>query len=463
MNAVSMIRRSALALVVGCFLLFAQGAFAQGASSSPVLRLRLSDAIDMALKVSETVQQRENDVTASYYKRKEAVSEQLPHIEADAGYNYYPNVRSVSMAMAPGSPAVSVALQKDFDFTTTVSLQQTLYAFGKIHHAINAATHGERASEWGWEAARRDISYTTAMAYMTVLLAQRVVSIAKGSYDNAVRTRSILDEKYEFGRIPRGDGIKSQADIAARKPVLKEAESDLDVAVRDLKRLTGVPEEQEISLADALVSKFPKYDVEGSLEQMFEVEPRLKLIEETITLNAETSKAEKAQYYPTVGMYASYSLFAESDDPYLANDRFQNLGNVGLSLSIPIWNGNKTWSRYKQALMQEANSKLELEKVNRDLVLELRNAISEYDSLLDTYPANVEAVRLAKESFDAQSDSFKTGSLTLTELNDAELQLTNNRLREALVLFNINQSIARIERLISGEGEKSWETRYLAK
>ncbi len=462
MNAVSTIRRSVLALSVGFSLLFAQGAFAQGVSKSPALRLGVSEAIDMAIKASETVQQRENDVTSSYYKRKEAVSQWLPQVNADAGYNYYPSVQTTSVAIVPGSPAVSVALKKDFDLSTTVSLQQMFYDFGKVHHAINAASHGQRANEWGREAARRDMAYMTAMAYMKVLLAQKVVSIAKGSYDNAVRTRSILDEKYEFGRIPRGDGIKSQADIAARLPVLKEAESDLDLAMRNLKRLTDIPEEQGVSLTDSLVSKFPRYDADKSLNQMFDVEPHLKLIEETITLNTETAKAEKAQYYPTLGMYASYSLFAQSDDPYLGHDEFQNIGNVGLNLSIPIWNGNRTWSRYKQALMQKENSKLELEKVNRDLILELRNAISEYDSLLDTYPASVEAVRLAKESFDAQGDSFRAGSLTLTELNDAELQLTNNRLREALVLFNINQSIARIERLISGEGEKSWETRYLA-
>ncbi|HPW46110.1 MAG TPA: TolC family protein, partial [bacterium] len=114
---------------------------------------------------------------------------------------------------------------------------------------------------------------------------------------------------------------------------------------------------------------------------------------------------------------------------------------------------------YQQALIDKANAELSLRRANKDLELELRNAISEYDSMLATYKANREAVRLSRESFQAQQDSFRSGGKTLTDLNDAEMQLTRNRLNEAVTLYKINNSIASIERLISGEGEKSWKNR----
>ena len=105
-------------------------------------------------------------------------------------------------------------------------------------------------------------------------------------------------------------------------------------------------------------------------------------------------------------------------------------------------------------MIDKSNAKLELTKARRDLTLELRNAISDYKSMIDTYRANQEAVRLSRASFEAQQDSFRAGDKTLTDLNDSELQLTRNRLNEALTLYSINDAIARIERLISGAGKR---------
>jgi hypothetical protein len=44
---------------------------------------------------------------------------------------------------------------------------------------------------------------------------------------------------------------------------------------------------------------------------------------------------------------------------------------------------------------------------------------------------------------------FASGQVTLTDLNDAELLLTNQRLNKEMTLFNINVTLARIEKLIA--------------
>ncbi len=424
------------------------------------LRLSLAEAIDMAIDSSENVRQRQNDVTTSEYRHTQALSSALPHINADAGYNYYPKVQSMEVAAVPGAAPISMELGKKFDFATAVTLEQTVFTFGKIKNAIRAAVHGKSMSRFGLEASTREMAYTTAKAYITVLLAQKVVAIAKGSYQNAAKNKQILDERFSYGRIPKSDGIKSMADIAARVPALKEAESDLDLARRYLKRLIGIPNEQMIVLIDPLTQHFPQYDVDTALDDMLDIEPRLKLLSSTIDFHAALAKKERSQYFPTIGAYANYTLFGQSNHAYIGKSAFQNLGTIGLNVSIPLWNGNRTWAIYKQALLSKANSELQLQKAQRDLTLELRNAISEYDHMRETYRANREAVRLSQESLEAQQDVFRTGGKSLLDLNDAELQLTRNKLNAALTLYTINDTIARIERLISGTGEKSWRNRH---
>jgi len=75
----------------------------------------------------------------------------------------------------------------------------------------------------------------------------------------------------------------------------------------------------------------------------------------------------------------------------------------------------------------------------------------EYQQYKDNLKANIEAVRLAEEAFKQTQDMFASGQVTITDLNDAELLLTNQRLNKEMTLFSINITLARIEKLIAGQ------------
>ena len=49
--------------------------------------------------------------------------------------------------------------------------------------------------------------------------------------------------------------------------------------------------------------------------------------------------------------------------------------------------------------------------------------------------------------------------MTITDINDEELRFTYSKLGLVLTQYSINETIAKIEKLISGEGEKSWKKR----
>ncbi len=47
----------------------------------------------------------------------------------------------------PGPGPISVELKDDFDMMTSVTLEQPIYTFGKIHNAIRAATIAMRSAD----------------------------------------------------------------------------------------------------------------------------------------------------------------------------------------------------------------------------------------------------------------------------------------------------------------------------
>jgi outer membrane protein TolC len=94
---------------------------------------------------------------------------------------------------------------------------------------------------------------------------------------------------------------------------------------------------------------------------------------------------------------------------------------------------------------------LKKRQLSRNLLLELKKASLEYKQYKDNLKANIEAVNLAEESFKQTQQMFAAGQVALTDVNDAELLLTNQRLNKEMTLFSINITLARIEKLITGE------------
>ena len=118
-----------------------------------------------------------------------------------------------------------------------------------------------------------------------------------------------------------------------------------------------------------------------------------------------------------------------------------------MKINLPIWSGGKRKEDLKQARIDKKNKELSLEKTSRDLSLKLDIAVGEYNEFIKTLTANEEAVRLAEETFKLSQDLFRSGQISITDLNDAELLLSRGKLSKENTLFNINATLAQIEKL----------------
>lgn len=432
----------------------------QDKNKKDTLQISLSQAMDMAVKESEDVKVRINEMEKTDYIYKQAFSSLYPHFSGEINYHWYPAVQKIKVDLGiEGVPAEKVPLQEDFDLGIGVRMEQILYTFGKVGSAIKAADNGRTASRHAKESKEREASYDAILAYLTVLLSRESLDIAKSSFENASKNKSLLEERFRYGRIPKNESIKARADVAARVPTLKESEINYETAKRNLKMLLNLDDMTEVELTDRLIQDFPDYELKTALDEMLKEEPTLKQLQRNIELNRNIAALQKAEYYPSITGFAEYNYFGQSEKAYIGSSNLQHLGTLGIKINIPIWNGGETNSIYKQALLDKSNAELALKKTLKNFTTELKNAVSEYDALKDTYKANVEAQRLSEESFKASQDKFSGGDMNLTDLNDAELRLTLARLRSVLNLYDINKAIARIEKLMSGEGERSWISR----
>jgi outer membrane protein TolC len=121
---------------------------------------------------------------------------------------------------------------------------------------------------------------------------------------------------------------------------------------------------------------------------------------------------------------------------------------------VPIFEGGRRLEAVQQAKLDKSIAELNLKKLTKDLLLELDSSVVVYNEYVSTLQSYEEAVRLASESFKLSQSMFQSGHISITDLNSAELLLTQEMLNREVALFNINETLAKISKLTVAGPEK---------
>jgi len=401
--------------------------------------LSLEKAISLALETSEALQISESNAQKSREIYKEARSALLPGINADATW-----ARNTTYPLS--------SKKEDYELDSGVTATQLIWSFGQVSGAVKAAEKAADSLRYNKDLTRRQVIYNTKLSYYAAILARDTFHITQQSYDNVLAHKKLLEKRAFGGRTSKRDRLKMDADIASRLPPVNNARAQMDTAMQTLKTLTDIRPGQEISLSDDFSLSYKDVDYSCLESRLYEQEPYLKVLNKNLEAAEFTVKSKKAVYYPVLSAFASWRYAGSSNDQrYIGDKNSDHYAAGGLQVSLPLWNGGEKTAQLHQALADRRKALLARKKGEEDLLLELRNAVSEYDQYRKTLEANDQAVSLAKESLLMTQDMFEAGQVDLTELNDAELLLTGQRLNREITLYNIHFTLARIEKLTSEE------------
>jgi len=409
--------------------------FAQEAVDA--MNISLADAINMALKASEDLKLQDNEVLRKKSEQKEETSYLFPKIigEAEWSNNFeYPDI-------------AATAATKDYHINSGVTVSQAIFTFGRISNAVSAAKKAVEAGRFNREGTKQEVIYNTKKAYYNACLSKRALDIAEESYNNAFKNKQILEARSSKGRASKYDNIKISSDIASRKPTVNNARADFFSAMETLKVVIGVESNKTIKLVENFIEEYPEFDRQVLALALYNNQPVIKALAKTIEEKEALIKSKKAAILPEISSFATWNHKGDSNDYYVGSDNLDDYGVAGLKVSIPIWLGGISREKLYQAKIDREDAELKYKQGEEEYLLLLDRALNEYREYKKTLEANKEAIRLAEESFKYSQELFASGQVSVTDLNDAELQLTNAKIGKEITLFNLNSIAALIERL----------------
>lgn len=322
-------------------------------------------------------------------------------------------------------------------FNAGISAQMPLVNF-QLWESIRLA--GQQAELAVEQARQSRLAMVTRVkqAYYGVLLAKETFAVYKEVYDNAVENFRQTERKYKVDKASELEYTRAMSTVAAAVPNVYNAESSIILALWQLKAVMGIDLDMNIDVqggisdyADAML-----YDITEGENATLENNSSLRQLALQAEQIATSIRMQKYAYLPSLSLGFAYSYNAMTDDFKFKDYHWTPYSYIGLSLSIPIFSGGQRYYAVKQANVQAAE--LDYQRINaeRQLRIAIRQSLNSMETAMRTYEAAGEALQSAEKAYSIAVKSYNVGRSTLTDLNDAQLILTQTRLQATQAIYS---------------------------
>ena len=272
------------------------------------------------------------------------------------------------------------------------------------------------------------------------LAAREEVRIWEASKKTVAEQLRVTAIRFEGGSALRSDLLSLEVREAEISAATVVAENRVAVIAAKLKNALGLPLDAGIRLGKG---KGNAGRVTESEEALFDLarthRPELaasRIRNEIATLQLERKKREHG---PAVGVLARYWM----KDGDAAFNRDRENWQVGVNVSVPVFEGFTTTARIREAGIRKRRMEAEAERLWQQVALDIRQRFLELQAAGKRLQVAEKAVALASESFSLVSVEFQGGSAGVTRYLEAELD--QSRTRRQRVRAELDVAIAEAE------------------
>lgn len=196
-----------------------------------------------------------------------------------------------------------------------------------------------------------------------------------------------------------------------------------------LKFYMGMPIETAISIPDVELSEIKPQAI--AKDDKIDVSSRTELavLKSQEKLLQYQRQATRSEYLPTLSLSGAYSYQGMSNGfPVFKGQssgaNWFDVASVGVNLRVPIFNGNATRARVRQADVQLRKLNEDIAQTKLSLSLAYENARTQINNSIITLNSQRQNVRLAEQVYFNTQNNYNNGLATLTDLLNAENSLT---------------------------------------
>ncbi|MDE6770299.1 MAG: TolC family protein [Muribaculaceae bacterium] len=300
-------------------------------------------------------------------------------------------------------------------------------------YRLESAKLQRRQQQLAGDDAVKDITLGVLSAYLNIMYAQETVAIAKQTLEVSTSQTNRARRLMESGRTSKVDYAQIESQMAQDQYNLVQAESNLSTAKMNMKKILnlGLDYDLEISeptLADSEISALlPAKQETYNLAAAWL--PGIKSNEISKDVYANDIKIAKAGNLPNIALQGGVGTGYTSGGNNWGWQMGHGLNeNVGVSVSVPIYDGNSTRRAVAKAKLAALDYDITREELLNNLSQTIENLYIDADNAKAKYASGTKQLEATQMTADLVNRQFELGLVNPLELLTAHNNLLNARL-----------------------------------
>ncbi len=319
------------------------------------------------------------------------------------------------------------------------------------------------------EAALVGQQYTTDLAtkqaFFTELANEELVVVAQTQVRRSQEQLKLTSEKLRLGATTRADSLQAQVDYGTQQLALIQAQANARTAQANLARAIGVIG-TVAALPDTMLEvRITSLDTAALRQEALANAPAVVQAQAGVTAAQASLASSRSAYSPTLSLSARQTWAGSQlpwnaaplqmsitrnpadtslrDTTFYRNTKYTGTWSVGLSLSVPIFNG---FQREASVVSADANliaARARLRDARLGLDANLTQALAALDAAGQQIDVSRTQVAAAQENLRMQRERYRLGASTIVDMLTAEV--STNQAEVGLVQARYNYLIARAQ------------------
>lgn len=365
------------------------------------------------------------------------------------------------------NPSTGILENQNF-FQIGLQLQSSIQIFNWFSkkNTVLANEWSEMAAKAATDKLKNDIALTVANSYLQVLLAREQEEIADVQVKQSISQLDIVRKQVNAGALPELNSVELEAQLASDSANLISATGNVTQAKYVLKAYMNLDAAATFEIEEPPADKIPVEPIADlQPENVYALAlanlPQQKFNDYNLKAAQKNSLAAKGALYPTISAYGglstNYGYFRSSTyaqifsgyapsglvvsdgnggfidvqkplytsggkNGYVTSDPLgtqfsNNFGqSIGISLSVPIFNGWQSKANYQRSKLNIKTLEYQIQLDNQTLKQDIYQAYNAAVVALKKFNSSQTQVDAAQKSYDFATKRYNIGMLSTLEL-----------------------------------------------
>jgi len=425
------------------------GLYAQEIKTGQMNYFSLEDCIHYAFKNQPQVKQLMIAEKIANQDINIALSDWLPQITSTASLQHYlkqpvvifPNFSDPSAGKVEVTTGVVNNSPIQFSASQTI-FNNSVYIAGKT-----GKYYSKRAKQTTKEALISMV-LNISKSYYSVLLSQQQLKIYNEDINRLKQSLNDANALYQSGSTDNIDYKRASISLNNAKAQKLAASEEIKVNLSFLKQMMNYPVDSILALeydSSSLNQEILIDTLHGPLDQK---RIEYQLYQTNLMLQKSNVQYYKLSYLPSLTGFANYNLIFQNDQfADLYKQSYPN-STIGLTLSFPIFEGNRRSFDLKKARLQYESTTLDSMNLKQQFNSEYTQALAKYKSSLYAYKLSLDNIDIAKEVYNTIKLQYNEGIKPYLEVIVSETDLRTTQINNLNDLFVLLSSKLDVEKAL---------------